>query len=119
MAYDETLAKRIDKALQGIPNLEKKKMFGGIAYMVKGHMCVGVVNDMLMARVGPDQYSDCLNQKHTQEMTFTGKPLKGMIYVEYEGMASEIQLTKWIEKCLGFVSTLPDKKEKVKYKKKD
>lgn len=91
-------------------------MFGGAAFMVRKHMCVGVVNDILMARVGPDQYANCLKDKHAKEMTFTGKPLKGMVYVESDGISTEVQLTKWIEKCLHFVSTLPEKKTKPKKK---
>lgn len=116
MAYDEILAIRINKAFLGVPNVEQKKMFGGAAFMVRKHMCVGVVDNMLMARVGPDQYSECIKEKHVKEMTFTGKPMKGMIYVESDGISSESQLTFWIEKCLCFVSTLPNKKEKAKKK---
>ena len=118
MAYDETLAIRIEKALSGVPNVEQKNMFGGAAFMVRKHMCVGVVNDMLMARVGPDQYEDCLKEKHAKEMMFTGKPMKGMIYVDPDGISTEVQLTNWIEKCLYFISKLPDKKENQKRNKK-
>lgn len=117
MAYDETLAIRISKAFSGVPNVEQKKMFGGAAFMVRKHMCVGVVDNMLMARVGPDQYAECIKEKHAKEMTFTGKPMKGMIYVESEGISSEAQLALWIEKCLYFVSALPDKKENANNKK--
>lgn len=67
---------------------------------------------MLMARVGPEQYTNCLKDKHAKEMTFTGKPMKGIIYIESDGLSTETQLTYWIEKCLFFVSTLPDKKTK-------
>lgn len=112
MAYNTKLAERIDNVLNGVPNVVQKKMFGGVVFMVRNHMCVGVVGDVLMARVGPDQYEKCLEKKHASEMLFTGKPMKGMIYVESNGIKSEEQLTKWVERCLYFVSTLPDKKKK-------
>lgn len=111
MAYDENLAIRISEVLVGVPNVVQKKMFGGVAFMVRDHMCVGVVDNTLMARVGPDQYEECLKVKYANEMLFTGRPMKGMVYVEREGIKTEKQLTKWIERCLYFVSTLPDKKK--------
>ena len=118
MAYDEGLAVRIEEALADVPNVEKRKMFGGIAFMVRQHMCVGVIDDMLMARVGPRQYAACLKQEHVREMTFTGKPLTGMVYIDPQGIAEEHQLSEWIVTCLAFVNTLPDKKPKVRKKRK-
>jgi TfoX/Sxy family transcriptional regulator of competence genes len=112
MAFDEKLATRIEKVLAKVPHVVQKKMFGGVAFMVRQHMCVGVVDDMLMARVGPDQYAGCLKEKYAKEMTFTGKPMKGMLYIESRGIATEDQLRYWIDKCLDFVSSLPDKKAK-------
>lgn len=117
MAYDENLAERIDEVLVGVPNVVQKKMFGGIAFMVRSHMCVGVIGDTLLARVGPDQYEDSLKENYANEMLFTGRPMKGMIYIEPEGINSKAKLIKWVEKCLYFVSTLPEKKEKLKKKR--
>lgn len=110
MAYDEGLAQRIRERLQEIPNVEEKKMFGGICFMVSKHMCCGIVKDKMMARVGPDNYESLLNIAHTKMMDFTGKPMKGMIYVEPEGLTSEKELQFWIQKCLNFIETLPPKK---------
>jgi TfoX/Sxy family transcriptional regulator of competence genes len=118
MAFDEGLAVRIEEALVDVPHVEQKKMFGGLAFMVRQHMCVGVIDDMLMARVGPEQYADCLKEKFAKEMTFTGKPLKGMVYVEPEGVSEDEQLSEWIEKCLNYVASLPDKQTNVRKKKK-
>ena len=111
MAYDEALASRIAKILEDTPQVEPKKMFGGIAFMVKEHMCVGVINTELMARVGPENYEAALTHTHAREMNFTGKPLKGMVYVSQEGISSDADLREWIDKCLAFVNTLPAKQK--------
>lgn len=87
-------------------------MFGGIAYMYLEHMCVGVVDDMLMVRVGPEQYENALSQKYAKPMDFTGRPMKGYVYVEPAGFKTEKNLRKWIEKGIAFVKTLPPKKPK-------
>ena len=84
--------------------------------MVRQHICVGVINDMLMARVRPEQYSECLQKKYAKEMTFTGKPMKGMIYVEPDGFSEDDELKTWIDKCLNFAASLPAKKRKKKEK---
>lgn len=110
MAYDEGLAQRIREHLQGTRNIEEKKMFGGLCFMVSRHMCCGIIKDKLMARVGPDNYEKLLKIAHAKKMDFTGKPMKGMIYVEPEGLQSEKELEFWVNKSLDFISTLPSKK---------
>ena len=110
MSYDEGLAQRIREYLQETENVEEKKMFGGLCFMVSRHMCCGIVDDKLMARVGPDNYEHLLEIDHTQKMDFTGKPMKGMIYVEPDGLKSEKELEFWVEKCLAFIRSLPPKK---------
>lgn len=110
MAFEEKLAGRIRKLLEGRKGTEKK-MFGGIAFMVNGHMCCGVIDDLLMARVGPDRYESALDEKHVRVMDFTGKPMKGYVYVEPGGYRSDKNLKKWVEQCIEFVSTLPPKKQ--------
>lgn len=84
-------------------------MFGGLTFMVKGNMCCGVVGDELMARVGPDGYPAALKRPHARPMDFTGKPLKGFVYVAPEGFADRAALESWIGLALGFVETLPAK----------
>lgn len=110
MAYDKGLAQRVREILQDSPNVEEKKMFGGLCFMVNRHMCCGVLDDKLMARVGPDRYENLLQKEHAQIMDFTGKPMKGMIYVEPEGLKSDNNLTEWVDACLNFIHTLPEKK---------
>jgi TfoX/Sxy family transcriptional regulator of competence genes len=110
MAYNETLANRIRQQLSNRTDVVERKMFGGLAFMVRGHMCCGVVGDELMVRVGPEGYEAALKEKHAREMDFTGKPLRGMVYVAASGLASARQLDKWVERGLQFVNTLPEKK---------
>lgn len=109
MAYDEGLADRIRDALAGERGLVEKKMFGGICFMLRGHMCVGVVKSDLMVRVGPDTYDDALSQPHARPMDFTGKPMKGMVYVATDGVDDEEALEAWLARAKAFVATLPPK----------
>lgn len=109
MPYDEGVAERIRDIFIDHKNVVEKKMFGGIAFMLNGHMCCGVVNDTLMARVGPDQYLMALKKKHVRKMDFTGKPMKGFIYVEPAGFETDRQLANWISLCENFILTLEAK----------
>lgn len=84
-------------------------MFGGLAFMYRGHMLVGILGDSLMARVGPAEYADALKRPHVREMDFTGKPMKGYVYVDPAGIESDSDLGKWVELCLRFNATLPQK----------
>jgi len=110
MAYDEGLAERLREQFKEQSGVEEKKMFGGMSFMVSGHMCCGVIGDKLMARVGPDNYEKSLSKKYVKEMDFTGKPLKGMVYVESPGISEDEDLVYWIDRCMEFVRTLPPKK---------
>ena len=109
MAYEEGLGERIREAMRDRTDVVEKKMFGGLCFMVSGNMACGIVEDTLMARVGPDQYDDCLAIEHAREMDFTGRSLKGMIYVSPEGIESDEQLAGWVGHCLKFVGSLPAK----------
>ena len=109
MAYDDKLAQRIRTALAGDKAVTEKKMFGGIAFLHRGLMFVGVSNDSLMARVGKANYADCLSRKHIREMDFTGKPMQGYVFVDAPGLKSEAQLRFWLGLCRTFVATLPAK----------
>ena len=109
MSYDEGLAERIWEELAEKPDVVEKKMFGGLCFMVSGHMCCGILGETLMARVGPDQYEACLQLPHAHEMDFTGKPMKGLLYVDPDGIAEDDELAGWINRCLLFVESLPRK----------
>ena len=109
MAYDEGLAHRLGDIYVNIGGVAEKKMFGGLAFMVNGHMSCGIVNDTLMVRVGPDLYTDALNRPSSRPMDFTGKAMKGFVYVAPEGFESDQDLMSWVELSLDFVMTLPPK----------
>ena len=109
MAYDERLAGRIRKTLAGRKRLTEKKMFGGIAFMLNGNMFCGVVKDDLMVRVGPDQHDNALAQPHARPMDFTGRAMRGFIYVSPAGCKTDGSLAKWVDMAASFVSSLPKK----------
>ena len=107
MAYDEALASRIRVALSEDPALSERKMFGGLAFLHRGLMFVGVSGNKLMARVGKENYRDSLRRSHVREMDFTGRPMQGYVYVEPQGLETEEQLSFWLHRCKQFVNTLP------------
>lgn len=109
MAYDEAVAKRVRRALGNAPELVEKRMFGGIAFMVRGNMCCGVIGDRLMLRVGPKGYETALSRPHARAMDFTGRPMKGLVYVEPAGFASPRDLKTWIDRAMEFALSLPAK----------
>lgn len=84
-------------------------MFGGLAFMVHGHMAAGVLANDLMVRVGPDAYDEALAQPHARPMDFTGRPMRGLVYVGPAGTSDEASLAAWVERGLAFVDTLPPK----------
>lgn len=109
MAYDEGVAQRLREAFEEYPQVTEKRMFGGIAFMLNGHMCCGVVGEELMVRVGPEGYQQALARPHAREMDFTGKALKGFVYVTPEGFAEDEDLAAWVERASRFVLSLPPK----------
>jgi TfoX/Sxy family transcriptional regulator of competence genes len=109
MAFDQGLAERVRGHLSDREGVVEKKMFGGLAFMIDGNMCCGVMRDMLMVRVGPDAYDDVLARPHTRPMDFTGRPVKSMVYVDGEGLKTDEELSAWIERAAAFVGTLPAK----------
>ena len=109
MAYDEGLAQRIREHLEGRDGVSERKMFGGVAFMLSGNMCCGVVDDELMVRVGPEGYEGALAQPHAREMDFTGRPMRGMVYVGTAGVAEDDDLAGWIGRGETFAGALPPK----------
>lgn len=106
MAYDEQLATRVRALLKGRRSLEEKKMFGGLAYMFKGKMCFGILNGDLVVRVGPEANDGALKKPHTRPMDFTGRPMKGYIYVSPGGVKSATQLRAWLTRGQEFAASL-------------
>jgi hypothetical protein len=108
MPYDEQLANRIRPLLEGYPATEKK-MFGGIAFMVNGYMCCGVSGSNLVVRTGPDGFEDALARPHARPMDFTGRPVKGFVYVAPQGYRKDTDLQSWTRLGLEFVLRRPPK----------
>lgn len=109
MAYDEGLAHRIRDALAGRTDLTEKKMFGGLCFLLGGNMCCGIVGDELMLRVGPDHWADALTRAHAREMDFTGRSMKGMVYVGTDGIAEDRDLETCLDLAVKFAGSLPAK----------
>ncbi len=109
MTYDEGLAQRIREVLEDREDLSEKKMFGGLAFLLGGNMCVGVVKGELMLRVGPDRYEETLRQPHARKMDFTGRPMKGFVYVACDGFESDADLRRWVARGVRFAGSLPGK----------
>ena len=112
MAYDEALAERIRQALEGQDGIIEKKMFGGLAFMLGGNMVCGVVGNDLMARVGPDGHDSALSQPGARPMDFSGRPMRGMVYVGPEAHTRDETLREWIDRVLAFGISLPAKEAK-------
>ena len=109
MPYDDGLAQRIREALEDRSDVSEKEMFGGLAFLLGGNMCVGVVKDELMVRVGRDARDNALKQPHAREMDFTGRPMRGFVYVGLKGFESDVDLNGWVERGVRFASSLPAK----------
>jgi hypothetical protein len=109
MAYDEFLAERVRKILVAEhADFYEKKMFGGLCFMVDDKMCCGVHfdkkknTDLMMARIGEDATSEAMKRKGCHPMDFTGRPMKGYVFVTPEGFDSEADLEHWVQLCLAF-----------------
>ena len=109
MSFDEELAARVREKLSARASVAERKMFGGLAFMVGGHMCCGVLGPDLMVRVGPAAHETALAEPGARPMDFTGKPLKGMVYVSPAGLQAATALEGWIERGLAHVDGLPPK----------
>jgi TfoX/Sxy family transcriptional regulator of competence genes len=107
MAYDEALAARIRDILGDRDDVEARRMFGGLAFLVRSHMACGVLRNELMLRVGPGNEAAALALPHARPMDFTGRPMAGMLWVAPDGLRTEASLRAWVERGLAFVATLP------------
>jgi TfoX/Sxy family transcriptional regulator of competence genes len=107
MAYNEALADRIRERLRNHSGITERKMFGGIAFMVNGNMVCGIVRDELMVRVGAANHDEALGRPHARPMDFTGRPMKGMVFVAPAGFSGEDDLRSWIELGLNYAASLP------------
>jgi len=106
MAYDETLADCIRRAVGSRANVTEKKMFGGLAFLLDGRMFCGVLKHDLMVRVGPTRYRAALAEAHVRPMDFTGRPMNGYVFVGPGGTRTEKAIRKWVDQGTAFVDTL-------------
>ena len=113
MAYNEFLGERLINSLmkRGVA-FEEKRMMGGLALMVDGKMCVGVVRDSLMARIDPEVYAHALTRKGCKPMDFTGRPMKGFVFVEPEGIDLDEDLEFWVQLALDFNPRAKNRKKR-------
>jgi TfoX/Sxy family transcriptional regulator of competence genes len=97
MAFDENLADLIRSGLGRKKNIEEKKMFGGLGFLLNGNMLVGVWKNSMIVRVGPDGYEDALLEPNVKEFDITGKPMKGWVMVQPDGVQDDSQVKAWIQ----------------------
>ena len=108
MAYDEDLADRVRAVLPAGETVTERQMFGGLTFMLGGHMACGIVKDALMLRLGPEAADRALDQPHVRPMDFTGRPMKGMVFVDPEGLRGDA-LRQWVDAAAGHARDLPPK----------
>ena len=110
MAFDEQLAARVRKLLDGQPDVSERKMFGGVAFLVAGNMCCGVLRDDLIVRLGRDTAAELLESaRGVREFDVTGRPMRGWLFVGPEAIAEEEDLELWVDRAETFASSLPPK----------
>ena len=103
MAFDKHLADRVRSTFElKRVKFEEKKMMGGLCFLVNDKMCVGVHEERLMARIDPDVYDAALKRKGCEKMMFTGKEMKGFIFVHPPGTDLDKDLESWVQLCLDF-----------------
>jgi TfoX/Sxy family transcriptional regulator of competence genes len=103
MAYDEKIAERTREIIsQTHKNVEEKKMFGGLCFMVNYKMCIGVQQDTLMVRLDPEKYDSALEKEGCRPMVFTGKEMKGFVYVDLDVLNTRAKLAYWIGLALEY-----------------
>jgi TfoX N-terminal domain len=109
LAYDEALAARVREVIGDIDaEVTERKMFGGLAFMLNGHMFTGIVGDQLMLRLGDGGAEQALRREHVREMDFTGRPMRAMVFVEPAGLEGDA-LGEWIASAAVFARSLPPK----------
>lgn len=116
MAFDEELARRVRRVLDGEGKVTEKHMFGGVAFMLRDHMCAGIVGDSLMVRIGSENFEALLDEPHARPMDFTGRAIRGFLFVDPPGIASARDLRRWVGLGVATALALPKKSPKPKAK---
>jgi TfoX/Sxy family transcriptional regulator of competence genes len=102
MAYNEHLANRVREKFVGLPNIEEKEMMGGLTFMYKAKMCVGIIKDELMCRIDPALHDIAVEKHGCRTMDFTKRPMRGYVMIEEVGMKSKKDFDYWINLALDF-----------------
>ena len=119
MVYNEKLAAMVREILRDKRNITEKKMFGGLAFMLQGKMFCGIIKDDLMIRTETENYEKALSKPHSRPMDFTGRPMKGFVYVGPLGFKTEKTLFGWITFGLDYVSKLKNNQISLKPEKRN
>ncbi|HJU44053.1 MAG TPA: TfoX/Sxy family protein [Vicinamibacterales bacterium] len=117
MAFDETLATRVRRILDPRADLVEKHMFGGVCFMIRGRMVCGIIDSSLMVRLDPADADRIVDQPHVRPMDFTGKPMRGYLFVEAEAVATPKALKAWVDRCVTHIETMPVKRPRPARKK--
>ena len=112
MAHDAALGERVRRARSGTAGLAGKERFGGVCFLVNGHMCAGIVGSTLMVRIGAEGYQEALARPHVRPMDFTGRPMTGMVFVDPPALATHASLGEWVTRGARFAAALPPKPAK-------
>ena len=102
MAYNEKLTNRLREALSGVPNVEEKRMFSGITFMVNGKMCVSAGNDRIMCRIDPAIHDEAVEKNWCRPVIMKGREYRGFVYVNEEGIKTKKELNYWVGVALDF-----------------
>ena len=112
MAYNEILADRIRESFQSLPNVEEKKMMGGLTFMYNGKMCVGIIGDEMMCRIDPDLHETSVEKPGCRTMDFTNRPMKGYVMIDENGMKLKKEFDYWIKLSLEYNAKAKSSKKK-------
>jgi len=110
MAYDPKLAERVRSTVRGRRGITEQPMFGGLAFLKDGKMFCGVLGDELLARVGPEAHEAAMARPHVRIMDFTGRPMRGYVFVGAAALTAPRSLEGWVDQCEAHVATLPGKR---------
>jgi TfoX/Sxy family transcriptional regulator of competence genes len=107
MAYDEQLAARVRTLVANRTDVTERKMFGGLTFMIGGHMCCGVNGNELIVRLDPEREDEALARPHARPMDFTGRPMSGFT-VQPDGLKGS-RLSRWVQEAVARAESLPPK----------
>jgi len=111
VAFDEEVAHRVRELLAGEDDLDERRMFGGLAFLVGGNLAVAVSSrDALLVRLGPEGADAAVERPHVRPAVMRGRSMRGWVYVGFEGLRTKRQLAPWVRRAVQFARTLPTKR---------